>query len=293
MLSRLTLIVILTALPSMVWASNILTSIKPIQMITQELTAQMSTPDVLVSANASPHDYALRPSDVKRIRQADLVIWFGPDLEPFLEKSLSQHRNVLTLSEIPNLALRAYREESSHHHEGHHHGTHDPHFWLGVEQVKTVAHAIAERLSDTDPENSKTYQDNLAQFLVKLDKTDKAITQQLTSVSRKPYYVFHDAYAYFEERYGLNNIGHFTVSPDRKPGAKTLINIRNDLAHHRAVCVFSEPQFQPAVIETVVRGSQANIGILDPLGAETAVQMGSYFTFLEQLANSFYTCLSQ
>lgn len=293
MLSRLTLIAMLTILPSMVWASDILTSIKPIQMIAYELTAQVNTPDVLVSANASPHDYALRPSDVKRIREAELVIWFGPDLEPFLEKPLSQHSNVLTLSDIPQLALRSYGEEASHDHDGHHHGTYDPHFWLGIAQAKTVAEAIAQRLSETDPNHSKVYQENLSQFLAKLDETDKAIDQQLTPVKNKPYYVFHDAYAYFEDRYQLNNIGHFTVSPDRKPGAKTLISIRRDLANHQARCVFAEPQFQPAVIETVVRGSQTHIGILDPLGSTIPVQAGSYFSFLEQLAGNFYSCLSQ
>lgn len=293
MLSRLTLIAMLTTLPSMVLASDILTSIKPIQMITYELTAQVSTPDVLVAANTSPHDYALRPSDVKRIRQADLVIWFGPDLEPFLAKSLSQHSNVLTLSAIPNLALRSYGDDHSHAHDGHDHGTHDPHFWLGIEQVKTVAQAIVQRLIDTDPKHSKLYQANLVQFLAKLETTDSKITQKLASIKTKPYYVFHDAYAYFEERYGLNNIGHFTVSPERKPGAKTLISIRRDLANNQAKCVFSEPQFQPAVIETVVRGSQAHIGVLDPLGSSIPVQTGSYFTFLDQLAESFYACLSQ
>lgn len=293
MLSRLTLIAMLTTLPSMVWASDILTSIKPIQMITHELTDQVSIPDVLVSANASPHDYALRPSDVKRIRQAELVIWFGPDLEPFLEKSLSQHTNVLTLSDIPDLALRSYGEEDSHAHDGHNHGTHDPHFWLGIEQAKTVAQVIAQRLSETDPKHSSIYQQNLSQFLAKLAETDKAITQQLASVKNQPYYVFHDAYAYFEDRYTLNNIGHFTVSPDRKPGAKTLISIRKDLANKHVQCVFAEPQFQPAVIETVVRGSQVHIGILDPLGANISTQKGSYFEFLEQLAESYYRCLSQ
>ncbi|MEK6213069.1 MAG: zinc ABC transporter substrate-binding protein, partial [Vibrio fluvialis] len=96
MLTRFALLTALVTASCSAWASDILTSIKPIQMITHELTAEVSEPDVLLSANASPHDYALRPSDVKRIHQASLVIWFGPDLEPFLEKVLSSHPNVLT-----------------------------------------------------------------------------------------------------------------------------------------------------------------------------------------------------
>ncbi|WP_217515681.1 zinc ABC transporter substrate-binding protein ZnuA [Vibrio metschnikovii] len=295
MLSRFTLCTLLIAFPFSGWASSILTSIKPIQMITYELTENVSQPEVLLSANASPHDYALRPSDVKRIREASLVIWFGPDLEPFLERSLSQHPNVLTLSQIPNLELRAYGEEEHHHHDhdGHSHGTHDPHFWLGVAQVKQVAQAITQRLSEMDPEHRPQYEANLVRFLDQLDTTDQSIAKQLAAVKSKSYYVFHDAYAYFEQHYGLNNIGHFTVSPERKPGAKTLISIRRSLTDNQAKCVFSEPQFQPAVIETVVRGSNVHIGVLDPLGSNIPVQSGSYFEFLNQLSNSFYNCLSQ
>lgn len=295
MLSRFTLCTLLIAFPLSGWASGILTSIKPIQMITHELTENVSQPDVLLSANASPHDYALRPSDVKRIREASLVIWFGPDLEPFLARSLSQHPNVLTLSQIPNLELRAYGEDEHHHHDhdGHNHGTHDPHFWLGVVQVKQVAQAITQRLGEMDPEHRPQYEANLARFLKQLDSTDQAIATQLAAVKAESYYVFHDAYAYFEQRYGLNNIGHFTVSPERKPGAKTLISIRRSLTDNQVKCVFSEPQFQPAVIETVVRGSHVHIGVLDPLGSNIPVQSGSYFKFLDQLSNSFYSCLSQ
>ncbi len=293
MLSRFTLCAILFAFPLSGWANGILTSIKPIQMITHELTYQVSQPDVLLAANASPHDYAFRPSDVKRIREASLVIWFGPDLEPFLTRALSQHPNVLTLSEIPHLALRAYGEDELHDHHGHSHGSHDPHFWLGVEQVKQVAQAIVEHLVAMDPENSAQYQGNLSRFMTRLDETDQHIAKQLAPVKEQPYYVFHDAYAYFEQHYGLNNLGNFTVSPERRPGAKTLISIRRSLTDHQVKCVFSEPQFQPAVIETVVRGTQVNIGQLDPLGTAIPVQAGSYFEFLQQLSNSFHQCLSQ
>lgn len=296
MLSRFALMTALVTASCSAWANDILTSIKPIQMITHELTAGVSEPDVLLSANASPHDYALRPSDIKRIHQASLVIWFGPDLEPFLEKVLSSHKNVLTLSAVPELQLRAYSaEELEHGHDDghHHHGTHDPHFWLGIEQAKQVAVAIAARLSENDAQHAQVYAANLQRFLAQADETDAAIRAQLADVTSAPYYVFHDAYAYFEQRYGLNNLGHFTVSPDRKPGAKTLIAIRRSLAQNQAKCVFSEPQFQPAVIETVVRGSQAHIGILDPLGTDVAVKAGSYFAFLHQLSDSYHQCLSQ
>ncbi|WP_050940526.1 zinc ABC transporter substrate-binding protein ZnuA [Vibrio harveyi] len=274
-------------------AVTVLTSIKPIQMITTELTEGVTAPDVLLQNNASPHDYALRPSDVQKVAAADLVIWYGHDLEPFLEKVVTDRGNTLTLSLIPGLSLREFGSEHSHDHDGHDHGTHDPHFWLGVETVQQVANAIAHKLAEVDPVHADTYANNLKKFEVKLNATDSEIKQQLAPVKDKGYFVFHDAYGYFEERYGLNQMGHFTVSPDRKPGAKTLIRIRKTLGTGDVACVFSEPQFTPAVIESVMRGSDVRSGVLDPLGSEVEVKSGSYFEFLKGMSNSFSQCLSE
>ncbi|HHP0458392.1 TPA: zinc ABC transporter substrate-binding protein ZnuA [Vibrio harveyi] len=274
-------------------AVTVLTSIKPIQMITTELTEGVTAPDVLLQNNASPHDYALRPSDVQKVAAADLVIWYGHDLEPFLEKVVTDRGNTLTLSLIPGLSLREFGSEHSHDHDGHDHGTHDPHFWLGVETVQQVANAIAHKLAEVDPVHADTYANNLKKFEVKLNATDSEIKQQLAPVKDKGYFVFHDAYGYFEERYGLNQMGHFTVSPDRKPGAKTLIRIRKTLGTGDVACVFSEPQFTPAVIESVMRGSNVRSGVLDPLGSEVEVKSGSYFEFLKGMSNSFSQCLSE
>ncbi|UTZ21115.1 zinc ABC transporter substrate-binding protein ZnuA [Vibrio campbellii] len=274
-------------------AVTVLTSIKPIQMIATELTEGVTKPDVLLQNNASPHDYALRPSDVKKVAAADLVIWYGHDLESFLEKVVTDKGNTLTISEIPDLSLRKFGSEHAHDHDGHHHGTHDPHFWLGIETVQQVANAIAHKLAEIDPEHAATYAENLNKFEVQLKATDAEIKQQLTPVKDKGYFVFHDAYGYFEERYDLNQMGHFTVSPDRKPGAKTLIHIRKTLGTGDVACVFSEPQFTPAVIESVMRGSDVNTGTLDPLGSDIDVKSGSYFEFLQGMSNSFSQCLSK
>ncbi|AYF15947.1 high-affinity zinc uptake system protein znuA [Vibrio parahaemolyticus] len=258
-----------------------------------ELTEGVTTPEVLVQSNASPHDYSLRPSDVKKVASADLVIWYGHDLEPFLEKVVSNRSSTLTLSEIPNLALREFDSAHSHDHDGHDHGSHDPHFWLGIKPVKQVAQAVVNKLVEIDPANAKTYSNNLVKFEEQLAAKDKEIEQQLAPVKNQGYFVFHDAYGYFEERYQLNNLGHFTVTPDRKPGAKTLIQIRKTLGAGNVACVFSEPQFTPAVVESVMRGSNVAKGELDPLGSTIKVERGSYFNLLGNMADSFEQCLAK
>ncbi|MEH0742481.1 zinc ABC transporter substrate-binding protein ZnuA [Vibrio cholerae] len=272
-------------------ASDIIASIKPIQLISYELTLGINEPDVLLAANTSPHDYALRPSDVRRINQADLIIWFGPELEPFLDKILEGRDNVLTLSKIDDLPLREYQGDH-HDHDGHDHGSHDPHFWMGVDTASQVAKAISAKLIEIDPSQQAAYQANLAQFEARLRQQHNEIAAQLSKVKDQGYYVFHDAYGYFEEDYGLNQLGFFTVSPERKPGAKTLIAIRQALSKKEAKCVFSEPQYTPAVVESVTRNTDVNQGVLDPIGADIVVEAGGYFNFMQQMADSFEQCLS-
>lgn len=272
-------------------ASDIIASIKPIQLISYELTLGINEPDVLLAANTSPHDYALRPSDVRRINQADLIIWFGPELEPFLDKILEGRDNVLTLSKIDDLPLREYQGDH-HDHDGHDHGSHDPHFWMGVDTASQVAKAISAKLIEIDPSQQAAYQANLALFEARLRQQHNEIAAQLSKVKDQGYYVFHDAYGYFEEDYGLNQLGFFTVSPERKPGAKTLIAIRQALSKKQAKCVFSEPQYTPAVVESVTRNTDVNQGVLDPIGADIVVEAGGYFNFMQQMADSFEQCLS-
>lgn len=283
----------LLLIPSVASASTILTSFKPIQMIVTELTQGVSEPDAVMDSNASPHDYALKPSDVKKVQQADMVIWFGPDLEAFLTKVVKSNDNVITISEIPNINLKEFGEDShDHHHDGHDHGSHDPHFWLGTDQVEVASSYITGKLVELDPQNTDTYNKNLENFLKQLAKKKSSIEAQLAPVKDKGYYVFHDAYSYYEDEFGLNKLGHFTVSPERKPGAKTLISIKKTLAKQDVQCVFSEPQFTPAVIESVVRGSSTQKGQLDPIGSNIEVGKGSYFEFLQQLTDSYSNCLS-
>ncbi len=280
--------------PSVASANTILTSFKPIQMIVTELTQGVSEPEVLMNSNASPHDYALKPSDVKKVHSADMVVWFGPDLEAFLTKVIESNDNVIEIAKIPGINLRAYGHEEHDHdaHEGHHHGSHDPHFWLGIDQVEVAAKFISDKLIETDPDNAMAYQENLDSFLIALEEKKQSIREQLAPVKDKGYYVFHDAYGYYEEEFGLNNLGHFTVSPDRKPGAKSLIAIKKTIVRENVQCVFSEPQFTPAVIESVTRGSNAKQGQLDPVGSSVEVKSGSYFDFLQQLTDSYTSCLN-
>lgn len=284
-----------TLLPFKSQVFEVLNSIKPFEMISHELILDDQTASSLLSASASPHDYALKPSDVKKLQSSELVIWFGSDLESFLEKSLEGKNNVLEIQTVPGLALREYGDEDGHDHghEGHNHGSYDPHVWLGPAQSRQVAKAITAKLIELDPKNEAGYLAKLKAFEANLDATEQKIQQQLKPIQSEGYYVFHDAYGYFESYFDLNNLGHFTVSPERKPGAKTLISIKTTLREQNVKCVFAEPQYTPAVIQSVTRGTSTSIGTLDPLGTDIKVADGSYFTFLESISTNIVDCMTQ
>ncbi|CUY28623.1 High-affinity zinc uptake system protein znuA precursor [Serratia marcescens] len=287
-------------------SAAVVTSIRPLGFIASAIADGVTPTEVLLPDGASPHDFALRPSDIQRLRSADLVLWVGPDMEAFLNKALvpiSATRK-LAISELPAVKplLMKGEEDDDHDHageahnhadddHGHHHGEYNMHVWLSPEIAKVTAIAIHDRLLELMPQNKDKLDANLRQFENLLTQTDKNVGNMLTPVQGKGYFVFHDAYGYFEKHYGLSPLGHFTVNPEIQPGAQRLHQIRTQLVEQKAVCVFAEPQFRPAVINAVAKGTKVRSGTLDPLGVGIALGKDSYGKFLTQLSSQYVSCL--
>ncbi|QJU42695.1 zinc ABC transporter substrate-binding protein ZnuA [Serratia marcescens] len=287
-------------------SAAVVTSIRPLGFIAAAIADGVTPTEVLLPDGASPHDFALRPSDIQRLRSADLVLWVGPDMEAFLTKALvpiSATRK-LAISELPAVKplLMKGEDDDDHDHageahnhadddHGHHHGEYNMHVWLSPEVAKVTAIAIHDRLLELMPQNKDKLDANLRQFENLLTQTDKNVGNMLTPVQGKGYFVFHDAYGYFEKHYGLSPLGHFTVNPEIQPGAQRLHQIRTQLVEQKAVCVFAEPQFRPAVINAVAKGTTVRSGTLDPLGIGIALGKDSYGKFLTQLSSQYVSCL--
>ncbi|WP_282498906.1 zinc ABC transporter substrate-binding protein ZnuA [Pantoea stewartii] len=286
--------------------ANVVASIKPVGFIASAIADGVTPVEVLLPDGASEHDYALRPSDVKRLQNADLVVWVGPEMEAFMTKSaaaLLEKKN-LEIVQIPGVKTMLLRggedddhddhEAAEHDHDAehhHHHGEFNMHLWMSPEIAQKTAVAIHEKLLELMPQDKAKLDANLQHFEAELADTDKRIISQLAPVKDKGYFVFHDAYTYFEKHYGLSPTGHFTVNPEIQPGAQRLHQIRTQLVEKKAVCVFAEPQFRPAVIDAVARGTQVRKGTLDPLGTDISLGKDSYVKFLSQLSSQYETCL--
>ena len=285
---------------------QVVVSIKPVHALVAEIMQGVAEPQLLIEGGGSPHGYALRPSEARALAEADLIIWVGEALESFLVKPLatlgSKARHLELGDELKErlLPLRAGGRWEAHeeHGEGHHHehehdqGDWNPHLWLDPLLAQQVVSVTAAALADLDPRHRQHYLHNAEQLSRRLTELHNKLQSRLAPVREVPYLVFHDAYQYFEAAFSLNPIGSITVNPERRPGAKRIWQMREKIKSSGAVCVFREPQFEPRLVATVVEGTGARTGVLDPLGAALPTGPESYFLLLRNLADNLVACLS-
>ena len=179
-------------------------------------------------------------------------------------------------------------KHDDHGHEGHAHGEHDPHVWLDPMNAKVIIKEIEKQLVKLDPDNSSKYKANSKKAQSELDNLTKNIKKDLKRNLR--FVVFHDAYQYFEDRFGIKVLGALTVNPDVLPGAEQLSKIREVIEHEKVNCLFSEPQFNPAIIKSIAKDTKIRTGVLDPIGATLDKGKGMYSELLQSMYASFKGC---
>jgi zinc transport system substrate-binding protein len=258
---------------------KVLTSIKPLQLIAAAVQDGVAIPEVLLPPGASPHNYALRPSDVRKVQSVDLVYWIGPSMEGFLPRVLNGRTlPSVAVQDLPGLKLRRFAEDSHSHAEeadehdhDHRPGSLDAHLWLSPVNARVIATKMAADLSAADPA--------------------LRLKARLAGIAGKPYFVFHEAFDYFEDAYGLKHTGVFSVAAEVQPGAQHVSAMRTRLQEVGKTCVFSEPPLRPRLAETLVAGLPVKLAELDALGGYTPATAQGYEQVLEKLGNDLAGCL--
>ena len=179
-------------------------------------------------------------------------------------------------------------DEHGHDEHGHAHGEYDPHIWLDPLNAKVIVKKITNQLVKIDSSNSAAYKANSKKLLKDLDTLTKSIKKDLNK--NASFVVFHDAYQYFEKRFGLSVVGALTVNPDVMPGAEQLSEIREVIGEKKVKCIFSEPQFNPAIIKSIASDTGVKTGVLDPLGATINKSKNMYFNLIEDMSNALKDC---
>ena len=291
----ISLLLLLVQLPLFA-APRVVATIQPLHALAAGVMEGVAEPQLLLPPGASPHSYALTPSQAQALAQADLVVWVGSGLEQFLAKplrTLAAKADSLELARLDSIKLLAATPGHAHDGSGHDPADYDPHLWLDVGNAERLLAALAERLAALDPAHAETYRRNAQRRMAQLQRLDAALQRQLEPVQAVPFMVFHDAYRYFTQRYGLFEATALTLNPERPPGARAVIQARQQVSDLKVRCIFSEPQFEPGLAEAVARGSGARIAVLDPIGAAIPPGPEAYPELLRRLATALSDCLSE
>lgn len=313
MAAGLAVVIVLT--PGRVLAQdlNVVATIKPIHSLVAQVMGDVGTPRLLVGGTASPHTYSMKPSDARALNAARVVFRVSEEIEPFTRKiaaSLPKSVAVVTLADAPGLKLLDRRsggtfEAHDHGHAGHDHGKHDHskhnhddhgsvrdgHVWLDPQNATAMVREIARALSEAAPQHAAVFKANADTTIAGIDALTREIEADLAPVKGKPFVVFHDAYQYFEQRFGLAAAGAITVSPEVQPSAKRLSEIRGKISSLGVACVFAEPQFKSKLVAAVIEGTGAKAGTLDPEGASVEPGVNAYAVLMRNLAQGLRSCL--
>ena len=289
---------------------KVVTTIKPIHSLVSGVMDGVSNPTLIIEGSNSPHNFSLKPSHAKMLEEADIVFWIGEDLESFMEKplnSLAKNSVQISFMDLKSIEKLKFREMSDHDdhghddhhghedeedddsgHEGHNHGEFDAHIWLDPVNAKVMISEIAHELSELDPSNKSTYEKNAEKMISSLDDL---IDRVSTIIPKNPsFIVFHDAYQYFENRFNIKAAGALTLNPDVLPGAKQISEIQELIEHDSVKCIFSEPQYNPKIVEMLSADMNVSTSVLDPLGANIEVGPKMYNELILEITNSLSRC---
>lgn len=258
---------------------HVLVSIKPLQLIAQALVTTDQSVGVLLPAGATPHHYTMRPSDLSRLGDTDIIVWLGAAAEQYLDKAIvnsSGHAEVVSLEKL-------LKER-----EG---GYVDPHLWLSGQRAIQVAQLITDRLVKLDPDNGDDYLSNLAAFIGAVEEQEELIRTELKSFSQAAYLVYHDAYRYFEEDYGIMHRDVVTQNPEVSPGIRQLTELDRLIATNKISCILVEPESNHRIVDRLANKHDLRIQLIDPMASDLLADGNSYVRFLGEVTNRIKNCL--
>lgn len=299
---------------------RVITDFAPAGGLVALVMGDLGQPEMLLEKGANAHDFQLRPSQSAALQDADLVVWIGPRMSPWLDRALQAFPDTaqLRLSELPGTYIQNFgaaedhdhdhaeghdheggdhgHDDSAHDeegHEGHSHEGPDPHAWLDPANGALWLDAIAEELSRRDPEHAETYVANASAGKVLIATADARNVALLAPLKDKPFVVFHDAYGYFAGHYGLKVAGAIRPGDASSPGAAHLVELR-EAAGGQALCLFPEVAHDPKLLTQLSEATGVRVGgALDPEGVGLALDQGTYPALLTGLADTLAACLGE
>ena len=294
---------------------GVITTIQPINSLVSAVIGDTGKTISLIPADISPHEYKLKPSDAKKMQEANIIFFVSNHLESSVTKvfkNLPKNIKIINLLEetgIEHLAIRDNEAWERHDHHGHddhddhdkhgkkhddhddHESKDDVHIWLSPDNAIKIVEKVNKELTLLFPDNASKYSENSNKMIDKIQKLKNELAKDLAPIKGKPYVVFHDAYQYFEKTFDLNAVGSVALEGDIASSPKQISFIKDKIKKLNASCVFQEPQFDSKLVKIVVEGTNAQIGTLDPLGVNISGKENFYIQLLKNMAKSLKECL--
>ncbi len=280
---------------------HILSTIKPIHLLVKSIAGQRAKTSLLIPENADNHHYSLRSSDIKKLKQADVVIRVSENFEVIINKLLLQKQQVISLSNTPKLHWLPIRDSHKHGH-GHkdlHDDVHqkrehlledDPHLWLDPENVKKIVRYISEKLGNIDPSYKAYYAQNSERLIGEIQRADQQAREQLSSLQEVPYLVFHDSWQYLEHAYGLSEPHVISVHEGLPSGIKTLLGLRQQIKKENIRCLIASPYSNKKIIHTLSQDLPIDTAWISVNGV--GLPDRSYPEFMRRTSGQIARCLS-
>jgi zinc transport system substrate-binding protein len=275
-------------------SADIVTTIKPLYMLTRALAGEHLTVAQLIPDGASPHHYALKPSNIRQLQQAKLILRIDESLEQFLNKALQQlpaDIPQLALSQVGGIQLReinAHAVHVDHLAEQAHH--HDLHIWLDPDNAIAMSRAITDQLKKVDPQHHAAYASNLQQLITKIRAVDQRLKDTLSPIQNTPILVFHNAWGYFEAHYGITQVNTMTMQATQQLSLAKMQSIRATIQQKNIACLINEQYAPMAMVDTLSQQEQLKVISLDVLGTHIPISNNSYIELLEHTAQGFLAC---
>lgn len=300
------------ALPAWAEPPRVVTDIAAVHSLVSRVMEGVGEPELLIPAGASPHFYALKPSDARKLRDAQIVIKIGPQLSPWMDRPLTslargakrlrllEQAGTITLPTRTGATFEPHQDHGDHHpgtgeddhdHDHDHgHAAIDPHAWLDPENGKIWLPLIARALSDLDPEHAADYSANATAGLAEIDQAMADTRAALGSVQDLRFIVFHDAYQYFEHRFGLNAAGAIALSDASPPGPARIAELRERVGALDVTCALTEPQFDLDLVRTVFDSHDIKTAVVDPAGSALPLGPDMYPELIRSVGAALTSC---
>ncbi len=281
---------------------NIVTTIYPLFEFSSKITGDRASVVQLLPAGSEPHHWEPTPADMQQVYDAQVFIYQGADMEPWVDKILPelQERNIKIIKATEKVELLTFEEEESlgltkfigsgqtdnhDNHDNHGHGSFDPHVWLDPLQAKNMVSFIAEEIAEADTVNADYYRQNAQDVLGELDQLHQEYSETVSGFQSRDFVVSHAAFGYLAHRYELCQVPILGLTPEQEPDAATMASVIDFVRRQNIDFIYYEALVSPKVAETIAQETEAEILELHPIGAITEEERGEgvgYFDLMRQ-----------